>query len=237
MKMCPYFSLIWVICLFVLGYSAASALEHGEGGGSKGGPRIFRAPNEEEKAKLSFFMGVFIALFLLFSEDVKCSGDVTKAIANALLPNGFEEWQDAGAGSAIVIILGAFPVVLFNLIKSVKARRNVYRFLADCRAEGYLCAIYEQAGLYSEWWLAYDMRRDGHNLLRFAKRAIRGREQHPVHIAMNIPPEKVLQKLSQYNLLTKNGYKRLPPLKSSRFPKSGSIVHFYYQAEYVRIWG
>ena len=244
MKMCSFFSLIWVLCLFVLGCSAASAAAHAEGGvggkkpgGGKPGPRRFRAPNEEEKAKLSFLASFFTAMFLIFTEDVKCSGDVTKAIANAFLPNGFEEWQDAGAGSAIMIILGAIPVVLFDLIKSIKASRNVYRFLADCKAEGSLCAIYEQTSNWSEWWVVHDMKRNGHDLLRLTKRAVEGHYYKPVYIAVNIPPEKVLQKLAQYNLVIKNGYKRLPPPKTSRFPKGGSIVHFYYQAEYARIWG
>ena len=230
LKMCPYISLTGALCLSVFGYCLGTLSTSGERERLGPNERLFRGPNEKKKVELYFWPCGFSLMLacLLFWMGWECIWPALEA----LLP-----WQRGGVALAI-LFHGSFPVLLFDFVKSIKARRNVYRFLTDCRADGSLRAIHEKASEYKDEWVVHDMRQDGHNLSQLAKCAVQGYYYKAVLIVMNIPAEQVLQKLAQYSLLTKNGHERLPPAKTGNiFPKGGSSVLFYHQAEYVRIRG
>ena len=227
MEVNPYFYAAWrIFLLFMLGFSFASCYASAEGTRYQ---LVFRAPGKKKERLL--YLGLFICCILfmrlslfLFPECKECA------------PHSLDGWK-----WAVMVIapffLGIFAPLLIAIFQENRVRRNVYRFLTGCWTEGSLRAIYEQPSTRPDWSV-YDMRQDGHNLWRFAKRITQGKYNEPVYIAMNIPPENVLQKLEQCNLVTKYGYERLPPSEPGHYlPKGGSIVHFYYQAEYVRIWG
>lgn len=84
----------------------------------------------------------------------------------------------------------------------------------------------------------HDLITSMHNLWPLAAHAIKGEIDSPVYIVMNMSAEQAIQKLQQHKLITKNGYKRLPaPKNRHMIPPGGSVLQFYYNAEYVRIWG
>ena len=236
MKLCPLFFLVWMLCVFMFGYCWASGAVSGEGL-SGGLPRFFRASNKKKKSDLYLWALCFSLMLAYYLSSLSPKGrECIGAVIKMIFTNGLEGWQAGGVALAF-IFHGAFPVLLFDLIKDSRAQRNVYRFLMDCRTEGFLHAIHEKTSVETKW-VVHNIGQDGYNLLQLAKRAAQGYYYKPVLIVLNIPAEQLLQKLEQYNLVTKNGYMRLPPPKSAPlFPEGGSIVHFYYQAEYVRIWG
>ena len=86
-------------------------------------------------------------------------------------------------------------------------------------------------------WTAHDMRKGGHNLWRLAWYAVQDEDLASVRMALNLPFAQALQKLGQHKLITKNGYKRLPPPRYQLVPFGGSVVQFCYNAEYVYVWG
>ena len=237
---CLYFA--WLhFCIFLIGFSLRAAMAS-----STVAPMtqilyrppheddFFRAPAKEKEERLYSF-ALYGSLLAFFSSSFLCEPECAKC---QLVPDLYG-WQGAVA-FPVFMTHGFFIRLLFELIQLRKARRNVSRFLNDGAAEGCIRAIYERTSprLYEPFkWVLRDVTQDEHGLRQIAKRAVRGKCDTPVYIAMNIPPEQVLQKLAQYNLVTRNGYKRLPPAKTSLFPKGGSMVHFYYHAEYVRIWG
>ena len=203
-----------------------------------GGPWLLRAPNVEKK-RILYYRAVFCIIpFWGLPYFFSCATEVIAPFMNSL-----ELWQLLGVLIAIFFNTPIL-VLLFRLTENAKVRRNVRRLLADCQQDGSMRAIYEMhreraTGALGSWeWVAYDLMQDGYSLHQLAKRAIQGDYFIPVLVVMNIPAEQVLQKLEQYNLITKNGYKRLPPAKSGNiFFKGGSSVLFYYQAEYVSIRG
>lgn len=236
--MCLCLSLLLVLGWPMLFYCVAFVADSGEI--TPGGLRLLRAPNVRKKGFLRYLAVYCIIPFLGgVNYFFPCAATVIAPFTRRL-----EAWQ-LFAVCVGICLSGSFPVVLFGLIKNIKARRNVFRLLADCKQDGSLCAIYaaqyeesSTGALGSPEWIYYDMMQDGYSLQKLAKCATQGLSDMPVLVVMNIPPEQVLQKLSQYNLVTKNGYERLPrPEKNHLIPKSGSMVHFFYRAEYVRILG
>ena len=236
MEIHPYFCVAWgLFVMFMLGFSLGSALLSRDVTRDPGGREIFRAPVKEKEELLWVCLFLWSILFIRLTAFLfpKCEGCFDRLVPD----NG---WIEAVA-VFVFYLHGFFIRFLFGFIQWGKARRHVHRFLNDCCAEGLIRAIYERTSrrLYGPFeWVLHDMMRDEHDLWQITGRAINGFQDDPVYIAMNIPPENVLQRLEQYNLVTKNGYERLPPPQPDHyFPKGGSMLHFYCQAEYVRIWG
>lgn len=236
MAIYPYFYVPWLFFwVFMLGFSLGSGTQCMDRMHRPYGAELSRAPAKEKEELLwvCWFFGSLLALNLTRFLLPECKGCFGRTGTD------FNVWK--AAAFIVFIFHGLLVRLLFELIKDIKAPRKVNRFLNDCSAEGCIRAIYETTShrLYGSFeWVLHDMMRDEHDLWKIAKRAVSGYKDDPVYIAVNIPPEQVLQKLSQYNLVTKNGYERLPPPKPDHYlPQGGSIVQFYYQAEYVRIWG
>ena len=238
MEIYPYFYAAWMLFwLFMFGFCLASCGAYRSYDRNYSEETIlFRKPNTEKKGLLylCLFLGSLLVMILtifLLPEGKECFAGMGSYL---------DGWKRAVA-VLVLLFHGMFVRLSFDLIQESKVRRNVNRFLEDCKTEGSIRAIYETTSFrhYGDFeWVLYDILHDEHDLWQITKRALSGYQYDPVFIAMNIPPEKVLQKLSQCNLLTKNGYERLPPPKTDQYlPQGGSMVQFYYQAEYVRIWG
>ena len=226
--------------MFMFGFSLASL------GASSAGSRHFpraRAPakEKEELLYLCLFLGSLLVPHLSSFLLPECKGCFAEARANiGQYLDGLDKWK-AVTIAIMFLFHGLIMRLLFDLIQEGKARRNMHLFLYDCCANGSIRAIYERTShrYYGPFeWILHDMLRDEHDLPQITELVIESFENYPVYIAMDIPPENVLQKLEQYNLVTKYGYERLPPPKPDHyFPHGGSMLHFYYGAEYVRIWG
>ena len=116
------------------------------------------------------------------------------------------------------------------------AKRAVHRFMRDCVADGSMRYVYETTSKGVP--TVHDLMTSEHSLWKLAMHAVQGSETTPVYIVMNMPAEQAIQKLQQHKLITKNGYKRLPAPKNRHLiPPGGSVLQFYYNAEYVRVWG
>ena len=146
---------------------------------------------------------------------------------------------------------GVAVALLLLHLKYTKAKRALYCLMRDGVADGTLRAVIMRERQHSdEWvsaaaskykWAIYDMHKTKDIELQwFAECAVNANSYESVCIVFNISVEEVMQRLKQYGLMTKRGYERLPAadvLSHKIPPPGGSVLQFYYCAEYVRVWG
>ena len=207
-------------------------------------PAFLRAPGSAQKVSKFINLSFGCLLIVGITSRLGCRGCCGDFFPNVNKPAiDLTRAELLGLAKILVIAFSGFWIgLLWNLIKSHKARLLMRQLLSSCVTDGSLRAAYERKIRFSGAfeWAVYDMRKGGHNLRRLAGRAIRGECAAPMYLAFRIPAEKALQQIEQYKLITKNGYE-IRPAAEFPYPKmllrDGSIVQFYYQAEYVRIWG
>ena len=133
-------------------------------------------------------------------------------------------------------------------IKYRKSRRLIHRFLSDCVADGSLRVMFEKhEPVEDSKWLVHDLRKKNSKDLRW----LSGQVAYATitttnYFAFKIDGKALFRRLAEYGLITQKdlmeqNYGFRPPSEFKHpemLPRGGgSILQFYYNAEYVRIWG
>lgn len=145
------------------------------------------------------------------------------------------------------------PVLWVLVVRFIRAKRTLYRFMSDSVADGCLRAVFERKeGEHCHAWLSaaaeektyrwvfHDMRQKSDRDVQYLARcATHGYTDTPVCMVFSIPVEEVLLRLERYGL-AKKGHERLPAanfLSRKLPPPGGAVLQFASDAEYVRVWG